>query len=214
MTKKQIIIVSVIAAVLITAIIAVVLHNRSSNSVASAGFQTQSIERREIPSGTVEANQSEETDQFKTADQSKGSNNSSTNSRNTSLNASGTIVYDPSLFEEVPIKTAPPETSGYSIPKSHHFYDIHGSVDLNDKHKAKLVITIDRGTNFQEQLQELNNIIEPILGTKTAEEIVAYVKTKTSPSVVLDRWWKTESKKIKVSSSFNSNYITFQSWDK
>lgn len=213
MTKKQIIIVSVIAAVLIISIIAIVLHDRSSGSVASAGSQigsqTQSLGRREIPSVTVEANQSEETDR------SKGSNNSSTNSsNNTSLDASGTIAYDPNLFKKISTKTAPPETSGYPIPKSHHFSNIEGSSNLKDKDQAKLAITIDTRTNFDKQLQELYNIVEPVLGADIAEEIVAYAKTKTNPSVVLDKWWQVNGKEVQVSSSYNSNTIEFLSWDK
>lgn len=207
MTKKQIIIVSIVAAILIVSIIAVVLHNRSNNSVAAADTETQYPERREIVSAPIPTTE---------AKQSEGSNNSSTDdsSDTTSLDASQTISYDPDLFKKIGNNTAPPETSGYPIPENHHFSNIEGSSNLDDKDQAKLAITIDSKTNFDKQLQELYDIVKPVLGTHIAEEIVAYARTKTNSNIVLDKWWQANGKEVQVCSSYDSNFIDFMSWDK
>lgn len=211
MTKKQIIIVSIVAAILIVSIIAIVLHDRSrNNSVAAADTETQYPERGEI-STDIESNLESEDEQSKKK-QSKDTDN--INPETDTLDASGTIVYDPNLFEKTPINTASPETSGYTIPENHHFSNIEGSSDLDNKDQAKLVITIDSKTNFDKQLQELYDIVKPVLGTNIAEEIVSYAKTKTNSNIVLDKWWQANGKEVQVCSSYDSNFIDFMSWDK
>jgi hypothetical protein len=40
------------------------------------------------------------------------------------------------------------------------------------------------------------------------------MRTKTSRSVGLDKWWKTDNKKINVASGYDSYIIEFLSWRK
>jgi putative cell wall-binding protein len=111
-------------------------------------------------------------------------------------------------------ETAPPETSGYPIPESHHFFQIEGSVKPSDPDYAELVIYLDCEKDFDKQLKELEGIIQPILGPSVTKEIISYMKTKTSRSVPLDKWWKTNNKEITVSSGYDSYIVEFLSWGK
>jgi hypothetical protein len=50
-------------------------------------------------------------------------------------------------------KASPPETSGYPIPKSHHFFRIEGSLKPRDKKQSELAVYLDFENNFDTQLQ-------------------------------------------------------------
>jgi hypothetical protein len=220
LTKKQIIIVSVAAVVLIGLIIAVSVSASDNTKVADNQIENQDIqypERRQIP--TVE-------DKSDNSETEKDSNSKNTDSTNSGNSTSGSKSIDPAsnLKSALPSGTsindlykktgtaAPPETSGYPVPKKHHFFDIEGSSKPGDKDQAELMITLDINANFEKQLQELKQTIEPVLGSDTTEEILAYMKKKTSYDVELDRWWKTDSKDIKVSSGVRTPLIIFYSW--
>lgn len=111
-------------------------------------------------------------------------------------------------------EAAPPETSGYPIPERYHFFQIEGSLKPSDPHKAELSIYLDFEYNFEKQLQELEQTIQPILGSNITEEIIALMKTKTSRSVWFDQWWETDGKKINVGSGYGDYLIEFMSWRK
>jgi hypothetical protein len=52
------------------------------------------------------------------------------------------------------------------------------------------------------------------LGSEIADEIIAFMRTKTNRTVGLDKWWETNSKKVKVGSGYGSYIINFKSWKK
>lgn len=209
MTKKQLIISVVIAAVLIGLIITVSVYGKSKNSKIDDSKKVTYPERRQIAT-SIEKNAA--------GSESPGTGTSTdSNSAETSNSGSGSksvgSVSSGSLYQKT-YKAAPPETSGYPIPKSNHFYQIEGSFKPSDPDQAELAIYLDFEDNFDTQLRELRSVIQPILGSEITDEIVSYMKTKTSRSVWLDRWWETNSKKVKVGSGYGSYIVEFLSWKK
>jgi len=209
MTKKQLIISAVIAAVLIGLIIAVSVYGKSKNSNINDSKKVTYPEQRKIATSIGNgADGSGSPGTGRSSDSNSAGSSDSGNSSTLADSIGGGDQYQKSS------KAVPPETSGYPIPKGNHFYQIEGSLKPSDPHKAELKIYLDFENNFDTQLQELRSIIQPILGSEVADEIVSYMKTKTSRSVGLDQWWETDSKKINVGSGYGEYIIEFLSWKK
>ena len=207
MTKKQLICSAVIAAVLIGLIIGVPIYGKKKNPNISDS-EVIYPERRQIETSVgneVDVSESPGTDM---PSDTTEINTGGTGGGLKSVGSTGGNLYQKTY------KAAPPETSGYPIPNSHHFFQVEGSLKPGDPDQAELSIYLDFEKNFEKQLQELEKIIQPILGPDVAKEIVAYMRTKTSRSVGLDRWWETGSKKVKVGSGYGSYIIEFLSWKK
>ncbi len=207
MTKKQLICSAVIAAVLIGLIIGVTIYGKKKNPNISDS-EVIYPERRQIETSVgneVDVSESPGTDM---PSDTTEINTGGTGGGLKSVGSTGGNLYQKTY------KAAPPETSGYPIPNSHHFFQVEGSLKPGDPDQAELSIYLDFEKNFEKQLQELEKIIQPILGPDVAKEIVAYMRTKTSRSVGLDRWWETGSKKVKVGSGYGSYIIEFLSWKK
>lgn len=211
MTKKQLIISAVIAVILIGLIVAVSVYGKSNNSNINDSKKVTYPERRQIATSIGDEADSSESPGTGTSSDSD-SNSSGSNNSGSSSKAAGSIGSG-NLYQKT-YKAAPPETSGYPVPKSHHFFQIEGSLKPSDPDQAELAIYIDFESNFEKQLQELEKTIQPILGQDITKEIVAYMRTKTSRSVGLDKWWETDSKKINVASGYGSYIIEFLSWKK
>ena len=207
MTKKQLICSAVIAAVLIGLIIGLTIYGKKKNPNISDS-EVIYPERRQIETSVgneVDVSESPGTDM---PSDTTEINTGGTGGGLKSVGSTGGNLYQKTY------KAAPPETSGYPIPNSHHFFQVEGSLKPGDPDQAELSIYLDFEKNFEKQLQELEKIIQPILGPDVAKEIVAYMRTKTSRSVGLDRWWETGSKKVKVGSGYGSYIIEFLSWKK
>ncbi len=207
MTKKQLICSAVIAAVLIGLIIGVTIYGKKKNPNISDS-EVIYPERRQIETSVgneVDVSESPGTDMPSDPTEI---NTGGTGGGLKSVGSTGGNLYQKTY------KAAPPETSGYPIPNSHHFFQVEGSLKPGDPDQAELSIYLDFEKNFEKQLQELEKIIQPILGPDVAKEIVAYMRTKTSRSVGLDRWGETCSKKVKVGSGYGSYIIEFLSWKK
>lgn len=211
MTKKQIVIVSVIAAILIGLIIAVSVYGKSKNPNINSSTEVAYPERRQLAT-SIECEA--EADGSKSSDAEISSDSKSTVSSNSGgISKSAGSVGSGDLYQKT-YKAASPESSGYPIPKINHFYRIEGSLKPSDPHKAELKIYLDFENSFDTQLQELRSIIQPILGSEITDEVVSHMKTKTSRNVGLDQWWETDSKKINVGSGYGSYIIEFMSWSK
>mgnify|MGYP001493887707 CR=1 FL=1 len=207
MTKKQLVISAVVAAVLIGLIIAVSVYGKSKNSDIGNSKKVTYPERRQI--ATLIENKADGSESSGTGT-SSGSNSAGSSNSGSSSKSAGSIGSG-DLYQKT-YKAAPPETSGYSIPKSNHFFQIEGSLKPSDPHKAELAIYLDFESNFAKQLQELEKTIQPILGPDVTKEVIEYMQTKTSRSVGLDKWWETNSKKINVASGYGDYIIEFLSW--
>jgi len=209
MTKKQLIISAVIAAVLIGLIIAVSVYGKSKNSDIGNSKKVTYPERRQIATSIGNgADGSGSPGTGRSSDSNSAGSSDSGNSSTSAGSIGGGDQYQKSS------KAAPPETSGYPIPKGNHFYQIEGSFEPSDPDQAELAIYLDFENNFDTQLQELRSIIQPILGSEIADEIIAFMRTKTNRTVGLDKWWETNSKKVKVGSGYGSYIINFKSWKK
>jgi hypothetical protein len=211
MTKKQLIISAVIAAILIGLIIAVSVYGKSNNSNINDNKKVTYPERRKIAT-SIEYEDEADGSKSSDAETSSDSNSAGSSNSGSSSKSAGSIGNGNQYQKSY--KAAPPETSGYPIPKSHHFYLIEGSLDPSDPHKAELKIYLDFESNFEKQLKELEETIQPILGLEITKEIITYMRTKTSRSVGLDKWWETDSKKINVGSGYGDYVIEFLSWKK
>lgn len=208
MTKKQLIIAAVVAIILIGLIIAVSVYGKSNNSNINDSKKVAYPERRQIATSIGnEANGSESPGTGTSSDSnSAGSSNSGSGLK--SAVSSGGNLYQRTY------KAASPETSGYPIPKSHHFFQIEGSLKPSDPDKAELTISLNIESKFEEQLQELEKTIQPILGPEITKEIIAYTRTKTNRDTILDKWWETNDKDIKIGSGSRTPIVTFYSWKK
>lgn len=196
MTKKQIIISVVVFVILLVSIICVSIWGKHKREVwENAEMPEIKVERRHIET-SVGVDGSEELPGTSTPADTTGTNSSTGGS----------------LYQKT-YTAAPPETSGYPVPKNHHFYQIEGSLKPSDPHQAELAVYLDCD-NFEKQLKELEETIQPILGPDVTKEIVAYMRTKTSRSVGLDKWWETDNKKINIGSGYGSYIIEFLSWKK
>jgi hypothetical protein len=217
MTKKQIIATSVIAVILIGLIIAVSVYGKSKNTIddSQSNFCSEPERRQlaaDIGSGVLES-ETNNTGTPGSKGTSASGSNSAGNSDSTSSSAGG-ISSTGGSGNYKTYKAALPETSGYPIPKTNHFSLIEGSLKPGDPQKAELKIYLDCERDFEKQLKELEGIIQPILGPSVTKEIISYMKTKTSRSVPLDKWWETNNKEINVSSGYDSYIVEFLSWKK
>ncbi|HHV34418.1 MAG TPA: hypothetical protein GXX59_02415 [Syntrophomonadaceae bacterium] len=210
MTKKQLIISAVIAAVLIGLIIAVSVYGKSKNSNINDSKKVTYPEQRKIATSIGNGADGSKSPGTGTSSDSNSSGSSS-NSGGSSKSAG---FADSNNWYQKTYEAASPESSGYPIPKNNHFLGIEGSLKPSDPHKAELAIYLDFENSFDTQLQELRSTIQPILGSEITDEIVSYMKTKTSRNVGLDKWWETDSKKINVASGYADYIVELLSWKK
>ncbi len=210
MTKKQLIIAAVVAIILIGLIIAVSVYGKSKNSKVSDSQDISYPERRKIATSIEN-----ETNNSKIPEKSNSSqySNSSSETSNPDSSLKSAVSSGGNLYQRT-YKAASPETSGYPIPKSHHFFQIEGSLKPSDPDKAELTISLNIESKFEEQLQELEKTIQTILGPEITKEIIAYTRTKTNRDTILDKWWETNDKDIKIGSGSRTPIVTFYSWKK
>lgn len=206
MTKKQLIIAAVVAIILIGLIIAVSVYGKSKNSKVSDSQDISYPERRQIATSIgKDATGSESSGTG--ASSGSGSGSSGSSSKSAGSIGSG------NLYQKT-YKAASPETSGYPILKSNHFFQIEGSLKPSDPDKAELTISLNIESKFEEQLQELEKTLQPILGPEITKEIIAYTRTKTSRDTILNKWWETNNKQVKIGSGSRTPIVTFYSWKK
>ena len=208
MTKKQKIFIIAAFVILITLIIICTgIYIRKNREIAKM------FEQAETPEVKIERNitQPDISDILSESNQKPLSSEASKSSQT----ASGTqSTSTGSNLLRKTLKTAPPENSGYPIPKSHHFYEVRGSIDPNDKNKAELTINMNSSENYDLQLQELQKIIQPILGDQITQEILAIARTKTNKNVEFGKFFETDTKKVAIIANYNNPLVGFKSWMK
>ena len=117
----------------------------------------------------------------------------------------------------------PPDDCDYSIPKSHHFYDIEGSSMPGNKDYAEFSIIMNcmnRQTRqydtelYKLQLQELRTVILPVLGEDITNKIIQAAERKTHENITIDETFETDTKKVDIGSTPGYYHVHFKSWAK
>lgn len=209
MTKKQTSFIVAAFVILITLIIIC-----SANYVRKTKETAEKCEQAEIPEVKMDYNITQldisdilESDQKSTTSNTKNSTPVQTGSGTQSASAGGNML-------RKTLKTAPPESSGYPIPKNHHFYKIEGSVVPGNKDYADLSIRMNSSENYNVQLQELKTVILPVLGEDITNQVISIAKTKTDINVEFRKVFKNDTREVCVSSCGNNPLVSFQSWQK
>jgi len=206
MTKKQKIFAGVAFVILAALIVCVAAYGSRKNKMADAPLKTPEVNiERDIPQPDIS--------DILSKDQKTPTSETSESGQTTSGTQSSSSAGNSNLLRET-LKTAPPENSGYPLPKSHHFYEVEGSVMPDNKDYAELSIRMNSSSNYPAQLQELKTVILPVLGESKANQIIEIAKTKTDVTVQFYRCFETDVKKVCISSSGNNPLVSFQSWQR
>jgi len=216
MTKKQIVFVSVTIVILIILIVGTIAYAGKNNEIEQSKAPEIKVERRNIPQPAINdvlpENNQESTTSKTDESASSQTTQSETNKSESSQTTQG-VLSSGNLLRKT-IETAPPESSGYPIPKTHHFYEIRGSVMPGNKDYAELSIDMDITKNYDIQLRELRKIIQPVLGENITNQIIEVAKKKTADTVEIYKRFETDTKEVSIGSSYGNPIVSFQSWQK
>jgi len=207
-TKKQIVFVSVTIVILIILIVGTIAYAGKNNEIEQSKAPEIKVERRNIPQPAIQESTTSKTDESASSQTTQSETNKSESSQTTQgVLSSGNLL-------RKTIETAPPESSGYPIPKTHHFYEIRGSVMPGNKDYAELSIDMDITKNYDIQLRELRKIIQPVLGENITNQIIEVAKKKTADTVEIYKRFETDTKEVSIGSSYGNPIVSFQSWQK
>jgi len=207
-TKKQIVFVSVTIVILIILIVGTIAFAGKNNEIEQSKAPEIKVERRNIPQPAIKESTTSKTDESASSQTTQSETNKSESSQTTQgVLSSGNLL-------RKTIETAPPESSGYPIPKTHHFYEIRGSVMSGNKDYAELSIDMDITKNYDIQLRELRKIIQPVLGENITNQIIEVAKKKTADTVEIYKRFETDTKEVSIGSSYGNPIVSFQSWQK
>jgi len=207
-TKKQIVFVSVTIVILIILIVGTIAYAGKNNEIEQSKAPEIKVERRNIPQPAIQESTTSKTDESASSQTTQSETNKSESSQTTQgVLSSGNLL-------RKTIETAHPESSGYPIPKTHHFYEIRGSVMPGNKDYAELSIDMDITKNYDIQLRELRKIIQPVLGENITNQIIQVAKKKTADTVEIYKRFETDTKEVSIGSSYGNPIVSFQSWQK
>jgi len=207
-TKKQIVFVSVTIVILIILIVGTIAYAGKNNEIEQSKAPEIKVERRNIPQPAIQESTTSKTDESASSQTTQSETNKSESSQTTQgVLSSGNLL-------RKTIETAPPESSGYPIPKTHHFYEIRGSVMPGNKDYAELSIDMDITKNYDIQLRELRKIIQPVLGESITNQIIEEAEKKTADTVKIYKRFETDTKEVSIGSSYGNPIVSFQSWQK
>jgi len=207
-TKKQIVFVSVTIVILIILIVGTIAYAGKNNEIEQSKAPEIKVERRNIPQPAIQESTTSKTDESASSQTTQSETNKSESSQTTQgVLSSGNLL-------RKTIETAPPESSGYPIPKTHHFYEIRGSVMPGNKDYAELSIDMDITKNYDIQLRELRKIIQPVLGENITNQIIKEAEKKTADTVKIYKRFETDTKEVSIGSSYGNPIVSFQSWQK
>lgn len=104
-----------------------------------------------------------------------------------------------------------PTLKPFIVPASNSFCDVYQSTDPD---RAELLIVMDSSNNYEVQLNELYNVIAPVVGSSLANQIKDYAETKTDAYISLDRSWSVSGRTLELGSTWGSWGVSFYSWRK
>jgi len=114
-TKKQIVFVSVTIVILIILIVGTIAYAGKNNEIEQSKAPEIKVERRNIPQPAIQESTTSKTDESASSQTTQSETNKSESSQTTQgVLSSGNLL-------RKTIETAPPESSGYPIPKTHHY---------------------------------------------------------------------------------------------
>lgn len=102
-----------------------------------------------------------------------------------------------------------PALKPFSVPASNSFNCVS---QYTDPGRVELSIVMDSSNNYDIQLKELYNIIAPVVGSATANQIVSYARTKTDAHMSLDKSWYVQGRELVIGSTWGSWGVSFNSW--
>jgi hypothetical protein len=102
-----------------------------------------------------------------------------------------------------------PALKPFSVPASNSFNYVS---QYTDPGRVELSIVMDSSNNYDIQLKELYNIIAPVVGSATANQIVSYARTKTDAHMSLDKSWYVQGRELVIGSTWGSWGVSFNSW--
>lgn len=107
-------------------------------------------------------------------------------------------------------KPAPaPALKPFSVPASNSFASVS---QYTDPGRVELSIVMDSSNNYDIQLKELYNVIAPVVGSATANQIVSYARTKTEAHMALDKEWYVQGRTLEIVSTWGSWGVSFKCW--
>jgi len=104
-----------------------------------------------------------------------------------------------------------PTLKPFIVPASNSFCDVYQSTDPDE---AELLIVMDSSNNYEVQLNELYNVIAPVVGSSLANEIKEYAREKTDAYISLDRSWSVPGRTLELGSTWGFWGVSFYSWRK
>ena len=73
---------------------------------------------------------------------------------------------------------------------------------------------MDSSNNYEAQLNELYNVIAPVVGSSLANQIISYARTKTKAHMSLDKSWPITGRELEIGSTWGDWSVSFYSWRK
>ncbi len=144
---------------------------------------------------------------------SGGSKPSSGGTSSGGSGSSGTTPAKPSTPAPKPQPTPEPTPAlkPFTVPASNSFGSVYKSTDSDS---AELLIVMNSAENYETQLNELYNVIAPVVGSSVANQIISYARTKTEAHMSLDKSWPVTGRTLKLGSTWGSWSVSFYSWRK
>ena len=106
-------------------------------------------------------------------------------------------------------KPQPKSTPVFKIPSTNHF---HSASTSTDPDYAEVYISMNIWENYDTQLNELYNVIAPVVGSSVANQIISYARTKTEAHIELQKSWYVGNRELEIGSTWGSGIVCFASW--
>jgi hypothetical protein len=104
-----------------------------------------------------------------------------------------------------------PTLKPFTVPASNSFSSVCQSTDPD---RSELLVVMDSSDNYEAQLNELYDVIAPVIGASIATEAVSYARTKTEAHMSLDKSWYVTGRRLRLGSTWGSWGVSFYSWRK
>ena len=154
-------------------------------------------------------------------DKSSSSNKSSSGNTSSGKSSGGSSAPSTPKTEPKPApkpepkpepKPAPkPALKPFSVPASNSFAFVEKGTPPGE---AELIIGLNSSDNYEAQLNELYNVIAPVVGSSLANQIISYARTKTKAHMSLDESWPITGRELEIGSTWGDWSVSFYSWRK
>ncbi len=104
-----------------------------------------------------------------------------------------------------------PAPKSFVVPTSNSFSSVE---QFSDPDRAEILIVLNSAYDYDIQLNEIYNVISPVIVSQIANQIVNYARTKTTARMELDRSWFVSGRTLEIGSTWGSWCVSFYSWRK